>query len=67
MIIQQLVFPMVLVGLPNANDYYHLSKPDYTIQNTTCQENYNNTLEHNYITTPNLIEKNIQKYQDLLW
>ena len=58
---------MVLVGLPDANDIHNLSKPDYTIQNNVCQENYENTVDFNYTTTPELIEKNIDKYQDLLW
>jgi hypothetical protein len=57
---------MVLVGLPDANDYY-LSKPDYTSLSVVCQEQNPNTLEFNFIRTKDHIESNIKKYEDILW
>ena len=70
MIIKQLVWPMVLVGLPDANvvQTMTISKLDYTMPCCDCQtEKYKNTMEFNYITTEELIESNNKKYQGLLW
>jgi hypothetical protein len=66
-IIQTIVFPLVIVGLPDANDIHHLSKHDYTTGYTVCQEKYDNTLEFNFIKTQDYIESNLKKYEDILW
>jgi len=68
--IEKYIWPVVLVGLPNA-DFVQLtkiSKLDYTLPYTECQETKEkNTLEYNYITTEELLESNNKKYQDILW
>lgn len=69
MIIQQLVWPMVLVGLPNADviDSITISKLDYTMPYTDCQmENQKNTMDYNYITNEELLEHNYQKYHTII-
>jgi len=69
-IIQKFVWSMVIVGLPNANivQSIPISKLDYTTPYYDCQmENLKNTMDFNYITTKELLESNIKKYQDVLW
>lgn len=68
MIIKQLVWPMVLVGLPDANvvQTMTISKLDYAMPFYHCKnEEYKNTIEYNYITTEELLESNNNKYQDI--
>lgn len=68
--IDKYIWPVVLVSLPNVNiiDSTTINKPDYTLPYAECQEEkYKNTMEFNYITTKELIESNIKKYQDVLW
>jgi len=64
MIIKQLVWPMVLVGLPDANvvQTMTISKLDYTMPCYDCQtEKYKNTMEFNYLTNEELIkQKNLE-------
>lgn len=68
--IEKYIWPVVLVGLPNA-DFVQLttiSKLDYTLPYAECQQTKEkNTLEYNYITTEELLESNNKKYQELLW
>jgi hypothetical protein len=69
MIINQIIWPMVIVGLSNANLYYQssLSKLDYTTPCIDCQtQKQKNTIEYNYIKAKDVIETNNQKYQDLI-
>lgn len=62
--IKQIVLPMVLVGLPIADDVNStsISKLDYTIPYTDCQQaKFKNTMEHNYIREEDTIkEKNLE-------
>jgi len=68
MIIKQILYPLVIVGLPNVNPTESIvNKLDYTMQSNVCQTEKNkNTLEYNYITTKELLEQNHKKYQDLI-
>lgn len=70
MIINKVIWPLVLVGLPDANllRSMTISKHDYTIPINDCQQSvFKNTKEYNYWTTEKLIEYNNNKYQDILW
>lgn len=69
MIIKPVFWFVVIVGLPDANyNFVPTSKLDYTVPYDTCQQRKNkNTMEFNYITNEEVIESNIQKYQELLW
>lgn len=60
--------PMIIVSLSNANFMeHHLSKPDYTSSITDCQQTPNKaSIDYNYLTTQELIETNIEKYNDIL-
>lgn len=72
MIIKQLIWPMVLVGLPDADvvQTMTISKLDYTIPCSDCQtenddktesdyqtEKYKDTMQYNYIKKWELIRK----------
>lgn len=61
MIIKQLVWPLVLVGLPNAKVLHQttISKLDYTTPYADCQTiNFRTTMNYNYITNDSLIKEN---------
>jgi len=68
MIVQQLLWPMVLVGLPTVNSLeIKLNKHNYTTPSADCQLTKNkNSLEHNYIKQTEFIESSILKFQDIL-
>lgn len=66
MIVQQLLWPLVLVSLPTANSLeIKLNKHYYTIPSVDCQQN-KNTLEYNYIKQTEFIENGNLKFQDIL-
>lgn len=68
MITTKIIWPMVIVGLPTVNHYdFRFNKHDYTRPSNCCQmEKEKNTLEYNYIKSQEYIQKNIEKYQDVL-
>ena len=69
MIIKQLLWSAVLVGLPDADvvKTITISKLDYTIPSTDCQQTKEkNTMDFNYITNEELIEHNHKKYDSII-
>jgi len=70
MIAKPLIWSMMIVDLPNVNidNFIPISKPDYIIPYDGCSpENNKNIMEYNYISTEELIESSIEKYQEVLW
>jgi len=68
--IKQLMIP-VIVGLPAANvvQPITISKLDYNRFHLDCQieqENFNNTMDFNYITTEDWINSYMKIYQDII-
>ena len=59
MIIKQIFWPMVIVGLPTVNlSESIINKLDYTTTVKQCQQqNFKSTLEYNYITTEEYISE----------
>lgn len=61
-------WPVFIVGLPIVNVMdTSLNKLDYITPYADCQlDNYQNTLEYNYIKQDEYIKQNIQKYDTLI-
>ena len=61
-------WPVFIVGLPTVNVMdITLNKLDYITPYADCQpDNYQNTLEYNFIKQDEYIKKNMQKYDTLI-
>lgn len=69
--IKQIVLPMVIVGLPTAEDVRltSISKLDYTIPYTISQTqgiDFRSTLKFNYTTTEDWIKEYNKKFKEML-
>jgi hypothetical protein len=68
-VLVQFSYPVFIVGLSTVNLLeINLNKPDYTTTIQICQQHNNkNSINYNYIKSEELIESNIEKYQDIIW
>ena len=72
MIISKILIPAVIVSLPTVNELdFKNHKRDYTTAITDCQQptppKNKSTMDYNYMTTEELINSNIEKYNEILW